>query len=138
MANFSLNFLPFLVGPGFAGSTSDAAGFGVNAPAADPLTASIDEPLQLLADFEPGTDLISGDSFHHYPLPGVDTSALNKASAFEQPAAAAVSDVDTGGWGDLEDPLADLGTDPLGDESLDAFINLDQLLMGVSQLAATR
>ncbi|RUS84685.1 hypothetical protein EGW08_007555 [Elysia chlorotica] len=117
---------------GFAGSASAAASIVVKAPALDPFSASTDDQLGLLADFEPGMVLNSADPFYHHTLSSVDTSAnQNKIDLFEKPGAALVSsDVSTAEWGDLGDPLADLETDPLGDESLDAFVNLDQLLTG--------
>ncbi|GFS14614.1 transcription factor protein [Elysia marginata] len=117
---------------GFAGSTADAASFGVKAPNFEPPAASAEDHLGLLADFEPDAVLNSGDPFYLHTLSAGDASAQIKSNLFEQGEAAVFSSADLGSgeWGGLEDPLASLETDPLGDESLDAFINLDQLLSG--------
>lgn len=108
---------------GFAGSTAHAASFVVKAPESNPLATSTDS---FLVDFEPSVVLSSGDPFYLHTLSAEDANAQLKNNLFVQPAADEV----LGEWGELEDPLASLETDPLGEESLDAFINLDHLLTG--------
>ncbi|GFO30094.1 transcription factor protein [Plakobranchus ocellatus] len=109
----------------FAGSSFDAASSGVNALAAEPLAT---EKHFLLSDFEANQDLSIEDLFHLYPdvNPGVSDQPKQLMTA----SAGSSACIATEGCSELEDTLADLDTDPLGDSSLDAFVNLDQLLMG--------
>jgi len=98
---------------GFAGDTDDVTSLGLGVP------TDVDQ------------DLFSLEDLQHFVSNDNDSITSTAASTYE-PADAklemvSVPDMD---WAtDLLDPLGGLD-DPLGDDSLDAFVNLDTLLMG--------
>lgn len=93
---------------GFAGGDTDVTSLDLNAPVDN-------NPFSL-------NYLKSASFATSNPVAGGDAYTEGKLDCIQQ------YTMDTF---DMLDPLADLETDQLMDDSLDAFINLDQYLMGV-------
>lgn len=93
---------------GFAGGDTDVTSLDLNAPVDN-------NPFSL--NYLKSASFATSD-----PVAGGDAYTEGKLDCIQQ------YTMDTF---DMLDPLADLETDQLMDDSLDAFINLDQYLMGV-------